>query len=273
LTGCGQGAGFQPFQPGREIHDGAMPPHDDAWRPPDTGPDSFHTTHWSIVLAAQDSSAPEAAGALEALCRTYWQPLYAFVRRSGHDVETARDLTQAFFERLLAKKDLKAADPVKGRFRSFLLASLKHFLANDWDRQMAVKRGGRYAFISLEAAGAEIEFQSEARRDWSPDRIYEQRWALAVLEEARRRLEADYRARGQDDLFTGLSAHLGGDPEVVPYAEAAGPLGLSAEAARKAVERMRCRYGQLLRKVVARTVARPEEIDDELRHLRSLLQR
>jgi RNA polymerase sigma-70 factor (ECF subfamily) len=148
---------------------------------------------------------------------------------------------------------------------------LKHFLANEWDRRAAVKRGGCYEFISLEATGAEIEFQTEAQREFPPDRLYERRWALAVLDAARRQLEADYRARGKHDLFASLSAHLAGDPEAIPYAEAAGALGLSAPALRKAVERMRRRYGQLLREVVAQTVAKPEEVDEELRHLRSLL--
>ncbi|MBM3879679.1 MAG: sigma-70 family RNA polymerase sigma factor [Verrucomicrobia bacterium] len=249
-----------------------MPAQDDALPSPFAGCGTFPPTHWSVVLAAQDSRNARAADALEELCRTYWRPLYAFVRRSGHNVETARDLIQAFFERLLAQKDLKSVHPAKGRFRSFLLASLKHFLANEWDRQTAVKRGGRCEFISLEAAGVEIEFQSEAPRGLSPDGLYERRWALAVLEEARRRLEADYRARGKQDLVTCLSAHLAGDPAAVPYAEVGGTLGLSPAALRKAVERMRRRYGQLLREVVAQTVATPDKVDEELRHLRRLLQ-
>jgi RNA polymerase sigma factor (sigma-70 family) len=249
-----------------------MPTSDDTSPLAMVGSATFQTTHWSVVLAAQDSAAPEAVGALEDLCRIYWRPLYAYIRRAGRDVETARDLTQAFFERLLEKKDLKAADPAKGRFRSFLLASLKHFLANDWDRRMAVKRGGRYDFISLEAVGAEIEFQSEARRELSPDRFYERRWALAVLEQAHRQLEADYRARGQHDLLAVLNGHLACDPEALPYADVAAAVGLRADAARKAAERMRRRYGELLREVVARTVTTPKEVDDELRHLRSLLQ-
>jgi DNA-directed RNA polymerase specialized sigma24 family protein len=234
-------------------------------------PSWFTTTHWSVVLAAQDSRNGQAVEALESLCRAYWRPLYSYVRQSGRDIETARDLTQAFFERLLAKKTLKAADPAKGRFRSFLLASLKYFLANEWDRQTAVKRGGRYEFISLEAAGAESALQSDAGRELSPDRLYERRWALAVLEQARGRLEAEYRVRGKHDLFTSLGAHLAGDPEALPYTAAAEAVGLSADAARKAVERMRRRYGQLLREVVAETVAAAGEVDEELRYLRAVL--
>lgn len=238
---------------------------------PRTGSGTFHTTHWSVVLAARDSRDPRAEGALEELCRAYWRPLYAFIRRTGVDVEPARDVTQSFFERFLAKNALRAVDPAKGRFRSFLLASLKHFLANEWDRRTAVKRGGRCTFISLEAAGAELEFQADARRALTPDRLYERRWALAVLEEARRRLEAEYEARDKADLFGGLSAHLAADPNALPSADLGRVLGLSPEALRKAAERMRRRYGQRLREVVAETVATPGEIDEELRHLRSLL--
>lgn len=232
----------------------------------------FPATHWSVVLAAQDSRDPGASDALDQLCRTFWRPLYGYVRRAGHDVESARDLTQAFFERLLEKKTLKAVDPAKGRFRSFLLASLKHFLANDWDRRMAAKRGGQFDFISLEAAQAEGALELDSRGELSPDRLYDRRWALAVLEEARRRLEMDYRAQGKGELFASLSEHLAGDPQAQPYAEIAGRLGLSADALRQAMHRMRRRYGQLLREAVVRTVGRPEETDEELRHLRLSLQ-
>jgi RNA polymerase sigma-70 factor (ECF subfamily) len=149
---------------------------------------------------------------------------------------------------------------------------LKHFLANEWDRQKAVKRGGRFQFISLEAAGAEIEFQAEVQRQLTPDRLYDRRWAFALLEHTRRQLQAEYEAEGKQSLFASLNAHLSGEPEALPYAATAAKLGLNEPAVRKAVERMRRRFGRLLRESIAQTVSAAGEIDEELRHLRSLLQ-
>jgi DNA-directed RNA polymerase specialized sigma24 family protein len=231
----------------------------------------FATTHWSVVLAAGQRDAPQSAAALEQLCRTYWYPLYLFVRSSGYDEESAKDLTQAFFEHLLEKEYVKDADAAKGRFRTFLLAALKHFLANEWDRTKTVKRGGRCRSVPLETTVAEAELQRGVRRHLDPEQLYEHRWALALLDQVLQELQAEQVAGGKAALFSALQVYLTGDKERPPYSATASQLGMSVEAVRKAVERLRQRYGQLLRQAVAQTIARPEEIDAELRHLRVVL--
>ena len=232
---------------------------------------TFATTHWSVVLAAGQSADAQASAALEQLCRTYWRPLYVFVRSSGYDEETAKDLTQAFFERLLARDYVKAAAPARGRFRSFLLAAMKHFLANEWDRTQTVKRGGRCRFVPLETAVVEAEIQRGARRDLNPEQLFERRWAMALLDQVHQELEAEQVASGKSALFSALQVYLTGDKARPPYSATAAQLGMSVEAVRKAVERLRQRYGQLLRQAVAQTIDTPEEIDAELRHLRVVL--
>lgn len=231
----------------------------------------FTTTHWSVVLAAGGEPSSPPAQALETLCRTYWHPLYAFVRRQGYDPEDAQDLTQAFFERLLEKDYVKGADPTRGRFRTFLLAALKHFLANEWDRTKTVKRGGRCRFVPLETTVAEAELQRGARRDLNPEQLFEHRWAMALLDQVHQELEAEQVAGGKAALFAALQVYLTGDQERPPYSATAAQLGMSVEAVRKAVERLRQRYGQLLRQAVAQTVSSPEEVEAELRHLRVVL--
>jgi RNA polymerase sigma-70 factor (ECF subfamily) len=231
----------------------------------------FATTHWSVVLVAGHGTDARATEALERLCGTYWRPLYLYVRSSGYDEETAKDLTQAFFERLLAKNCVKDADAARGRFRSFLLAALKHFLANEWDREKAVKRGGRCRFVPLETAFAEAELQRGTPRDFNPEQLFERRWAMALLDQAHQALEAEQVAGGKSALFSALQVYLTGDKERPLYSATAAQLGMSVEAARKAAERLRQRYGQLLRQAVAQTVDSPEEIDAELRHLRVVL--
>ena len=233
----------------------------------------FATTHWSVVLAAGHGTETLAADALERLCGTYWRPLYLFVRSSGYDEETAKDLTQAFFERLLGKDYVKDADPTRGRFRTFLLAALKHFLANEWDRTKTVKRGGRCRFVPLETAVAEAELQRDARRDLNPEQLFERRWAMALLDQVHQELEAEQAASGRAARFSALEVYLTGDKERPPYSATATQLGMNVEAVRKAVERLRQRYGQLLRQAVAQTVSSPEEIEAELRHLRVVLSR
>jgi DNA-directed RNA polymerase specialized sigma24 family protein len=232
---------------------------------------TFATTHWSVVLAAGQSADAQASVALEQLCRTYWRPLYLFVRSSGYDEETAKDLTQAFFERLLGRDCVKAAVPARGRFRSFLLAAMKHFLANEWDRAKAVKRGGRCRFVPLETTVLEAELQRSPHRDLDPEQLFERRWATALLDRVQQELEAEQGAGGKAALFSALQVYLTGDKERPPYAAPASQLGLSVEAVRKAAERLRHRYGQLLRQAVAQTIDAPEEIDAELRHLRVVL--
>lgn len=241
--------------------------------PAANGPRLFTTTHWSVVLAAGCSNDPRATEALEHLCRTYWRPLYLFVRNSGYDEETAKDLTQAFFERLLQKDYVKEADPARGRFRSFLLAALKHFLANQWDRTKAVKRRGRFQFVPLDSPVAEAELPSWQGGGLDPEQLFERHWAMTLLEQVDRELEADQVAGGKGRLFSALQVYLTGDTERPPYAATASQLGMSVEAVRKAVERLRERYGQLLRQSVAQTVSSPEEIEAELRHLRAVLSR
>lgn len=237
------------------------------------GPRLFTTTHWSVVLAAGRSNDPRATEALERLCRTYWRPIYLFVRNSGYEEERAKDMTQAFFERLLEKDYLKEADPARGRFRSFLLAALKHFLANEWDRTKTVKRGGRFQFVALDNAIADAELQRSARRALDPEELFERRWAMSLLDHVDRELEAEQVAGGKAPLFSALQVYLTGDKERPSYAVTASQLGMSVEAVRKAVERLRQRYAQLLRQAVAETVRSPEEIEAELRHLRTVLSR
>ena len=231
----------------------------------------FATTHWSVVLSAGHGNDMCATEALERLCCTYWRPLYFFVRSLGYDEETAKDLTQAFFERLLEKDYIKEADAAKGRFRSFLLAALKHFLANEWDRKQAVKRGGRCRFVPLETSVEEAELQSGAHHDLNPEQIFERRWAMALLDQVHQELEAEQTAGGKSALYSALQVYLTGDKERPPYSDTASQLGMSVEAVRKAVERLRQLYGQLLRQSVAQTIGSPEEIDAELRHLRVVL--
>ena len=243
----------------------------DGVAPSAKAPGRFATTHWSVVLAAGHGTDARAAEALERLCGTYWRPLYLFVRSSGYDEETAKDLTQAFFERLLEKDYVKDADAARGRFRTFLLAAWKHFLANEWDREKAVKRGGRCRFVPLETTVAEAELQRGARRDLNPEQLFERRWAMALLDQVHQELEAEQVAGGKAARFSALRVYRTGDKERPPYSATAAQLGMSVEAVRKTVERLRQRYGQLLRQAVAQTVDAPEEIDAELRHLRVVL--
>jgi RNA polymerase sigma-70 factor (ECF subfamily) len=248
-----------------------MAGHSDGVEPSAKVSGLFASTHWSVVRAAGDSTDTCAIEALGRLCGAYWRPLYLFVRSSGYDEETAKDLTQAFFERLLGKDYVKEADPARGRFRSFLLGALKHFLANEWDREKAVKRGGRCRFVPLETTVLEAELQRGTRRNLNPEQIYERRWAMTLLDQAQQALEAEQAAGGKAAPFSALQVYLTGDKERPPYAATAAQLDMSVEAVRKAVQRLRQRYGQLLREAVAQTVGSPEEVEAELRHLRAVL--
>ena len=224
---------------------------------------SFSATRWSVVLAA----AGEADDALATLCRAYWYPLYAFLRRQGLSTHDAEDVTQGFFAHLLGKSALTHVDPAKGRFRTFLLASLKHFLADERDRADAQKRGGGQANISLDACDAEERYALEPCDDFSPDRLFDRRWAIAVTEQALARLESEYSAAGKGALFSALKPLLTAPGTARPYSEVCAEFGMNEGALKTAVHRLRQRYGAALRAEIAETVGTEEEIDDELRHL------
>ncbi|MCX5684516.1 MAG: sigma-70 family RNA polymerase sigma factor [Planctomycetota bacterium] len=241
--------------------------------PPDRSSDSRHaggksfaTTHWSLVLAAGHGSRPDAGAALATLCEAYWYPLYYYVRRRGYRAEEAQDLTQAFFAVILEKGSLKVADPDRGRFRSFLLASLNHFLANEWRRASARKRGGGKPAISLDAESAETRYRREPAHDLTPERAYERRWALLLLEKALSTLRDEYAASGKAAAFARLSGFLAGREHVL-YEKAARELGMTEGAVKVAVHRLRRRCRAILRAEVAQTVADPADVDGELRHL------
>ena len=248
-----------------------MPPQNDVTRPSWTGPGTFRTTHWSVVLAARAGADTRATAALETLCRTYWYPLYAFVRLQGYAAEDAQDLTQGFFARLLAKDYLAAVDPAKGRFRSFLLAAIKHFLADERDKATALKRGGGQPLISLDAQQAEERYRLEPTHDWTPDKLFERRWALSLLSAVFERLEQDYAAAGKGELFQVGQRFLSPESGEADYPAAARQLDMNEGAVRMAVHRLRRRYAELFRAEVANTVADPGEIEDEMRHLRGIL--
>jgi RNA polymerase sigma-70 factor (ECF subfamily) len=224
----------------------------------------FPTTHWSIVLAADDSAAPAATRALETLCRTYWQPIYAFSRRIGASPEDARDLTQAFFADLLSSNSLKRADPKRGRFRSYLLGALKHFLADEHDRSQARKRGGGIEFVPIDAVLAESRYGLEAAVQDAPDAAYDRAWALAVLDRALARLREEFTLSGRAALFDGLKAFLIGDRGDVTFAQAADRLRITEGAAKMTVTRMRQRFRALVRQELAQTVVTSAELEEEL---------
>ncbi len=228
---------------------------------------AFVTTHWSLVVSAGDNDTPHARDALEKLCRAYWFPIYAFVRRQGHSPHDAQDLTQEFFARLLEKKHLAGADPAKGRFRSFLLVSLKHFLANEWDKARAQKRGGGQLLIPIDAATAETSCGIEPADNLTAEKIFERRWALTLLEHVLRRLRAEYVRDDREKLFEQLKPTLTEVSRSVRYAEIATRLGTTEGAVKVAVHRLRQRYREVLRAEIADTVASPGEVEDEIRNL------
>jgi len=227
----------------------------------------FTSTHWSQVVAAADASSPRAAEALAQLCRTYWYPLYAFIRRQGIDAEEAQDLTQEFFARLLEKNFIAAAAEEKGRFRSFLLVALKRFLINERERRQAQKRGGGQASISLDDLNAEGRYRFEPAEGLTADRIYEQRWALALLDEVMEGLRREYAADGKAEWFDALKVFLYDEKSEASQAAIGQRFHVSESAVKSAVHRLRKRYRERLRSEVANTVANPSEIDDELQHL------
>jgi DNA-directed RNA polymerase specialized sigma24 family protein len=235
--------------------------------PLSAGPDSFATTHWSVVLAAGRRGSPQSEAALAALCQAYWFPLYAYVRRVGHSVNDAQDLTQDFFARLLEKQYLATADPQRGKFRCFLLTSLKHFLANAGDRAKARKRGGGVRHLSLNLECGESRVQLEPSHDLTPEWLFERHWVLTLLHLVMGRLQAEYESSGKAEQFERLKGALTGSGERLPYAVLAAELGISEEAARQAASRLRKRYRELLREEVAQTLAETGDVDEEIRNL------
>ena len=230
----------------------------------------FEATSWTNLLAARQQDSPEAAAALEKLCRAYWYPLYAHVRRRGFDASDAEDLTQEFFYRILKENFLGAADRTKGRFRSFLLASLDNFL-NEHRRQAgAQKRGGGRMIFSLDAGEAEQRYMQEPATELSPEKIFTQRWVHALHEQVLARMQAEAAAAGRAAQLDRLKPFLTGDTGFGDYAQVAAELKLTPNAVAVAVHRLRARCQQMWREEIARTVASPEEIDGEIRHLRAL---
>ena len=230
----------------------------------------FATTHWSVVLAANQSNSPHADEALGVLCRAYWHPLYAFIRRRGYEEHQAKDLTQEFFARLLGKNYLRAVDRKKGKFRSFLLAALEHFLANEWRDAHAQKRGGGVTFISMDDSG-ERQYLQVPASGLSPVQIFERQWAITLLEQVLARLRDEFGIAGKAALFAELKIFLTGEKRPVSYAELAMRLQMTEAAIKMAVSRMRQRYGELLRAEIANTVTTPEEVEEELRALFAVL--
>ena len=225
----------------------------------------FRSTRWSLVQAAGRSRTPGARRALGELCEAYWPPLYAFVRRRGHDEHDARDLTQAFFERLLEKEDLRAADPERGRFRAFLLTSLRHFLANQWDAQQAKKRGGGRTSLSLDFELVERGLAPSLTDHRTPEAEFDRAWALQVLAEAARALESSYRTRGQGALFEALRPTLAGAS--LPYREIAERLSMNEGSVKVAAHRLRRRYRLEIEKQIEETVGSANEVQAEWQEL------
>jgi RNA polymerase sigma-70 factor (ECF subfamily) len=234
----------------------------------------FASTQWSVVLAAKAGGSESARAALATLCATYWRPLYAFIRRSGHSVEDAQDLTQTFFSRLIENDSLRHVDPALGKFRAFLLASLRNFLANEWRRGQAEKRGGAAKVVSIEDMNRAEDFYASGRiHSETPEQVYERNWALALLERTTARLAAEFEAAGKARVFTALKPYLTGDRKGA-YSQVAADLDLSEVAVRVTVHRMRGRFRDLLVQEVVRTLPEPvdpEALEDELRHLLAVL--
>jgi RNA polymerase sigma factor (sigma-70 family) len=238
----------------------------------DGGPHRFATTHWSLVLAAGQRGSAGAEEALARLCSLYWYPVYAFVRRQGHPRDDAQDLTQGFFTRLIEKGDLGDADRSRGRFRSFLLTACQHYLSNERDRARAQKRGGGILPLSMDVAVAESRYERALAHTETPERLYDRQWCLTLLAGVLDDLREDYEAAGKGRVFDRLKDFLTGDNGAGTHAEAARDLGMTADAVKVAVHRLRRRYREALRSRVADTVETDQEIDDEIRHLLKTLE-
>ncbi|HMF11358.1 MAG TPA: hypothetical protein VKE94_03605 [Gemmataceae bacterium] len=238
----------------------------------DAKSDRFRTTHWSLIVAARDRESAEAREALAALCEAYWYPLYAFIRRQGYAMEDARDLTQGFFARLLEKDYLAEVDRAKGKFRFFLLAACKNFLANERDRAMAKKRGGGRTILSFDANAAESRYVSEPHHALTPEHMFERRWALVLLQTVLARLRQEQERAGKGRQFDELKGFLAGDRGPPRYTQSAHTLRTTVGALRVAVHRLRTRYRELLHEEIGRTVDDPAEVEAEIRNLFSALE-
>jgi RNA polymerase sigma factor (sigma-70 family) len=232
---------------------------------------AFSTTHWSVVLAAGQTESPEATQALDRLCRAYWYPLYAYVRRQGHAPADAQDLVQEFFARLLERNYFRLADRSRGRFRTFLLTSLKHFLINEWTKAHRQRRGNGEPLLSLEEERAERRLSAEPATEQPPDTLYDRGWAAILLKRAMAALGEESERSGKGELLERLKQFLWGEKSGLSYAAMAEQLGMTEAAVKVAVHRLRQRYGELLRAEIARTVATPAEVNEELRYLVSVI--
>jgi len=230
----------------------------------------FPATHWSVVLAASQTAEPQAAAALDQLCRAYWYPLYVYVRSSGHTHENAQDLTQEFFARLLAKHYLSAVHPERGRFRWFLLSAVKRFLINEQERASAAKRGGTSPHIPFDGEKAEERYRLDAADQSTPDKLFDRAWATNLIQTTYQRLEEEYALEGKMRLFERLRVFLSGDRADLTCAEAGAELGMTEGAVKVAVHRLRRRYRDLLREQVAQTVHSAADLEEELRNLRAV---
>jgi len=236
--------------------------------PPAEGAVSFHTTHWTVVLRAAQSQQSDAPGALAELFRLYWYPLYTFARRCGHSPDDAQDLTQGFFLHLIEHKRLVRADPLRGKFRSFLLTSFKNYLCTESERARCHKRGGHYEFVSLDLKNAENRYRLQPADDLTAEEIFDARWALTLLGRAMTRLGEEYATEGRAAVFETLKVFLKANSPCSPsYEEAANALRISEGAAKSLIHRLRRRCGSILRAEVARTVSDPDEIDEEIHAL------
>ena len=238
-----------------------------------TSGDIFATTHWTVVLTAGQRGEPKAQVALEELCRTYWFPLYVYIRRRGHSKEDAEDLTQAFFARFLQKNYLANLDCQRGRFRAFLLAALKHFLANEWDKSQRQKRGGQLARLSLDWHDADTQFQVAAVDQLNPDEAFDRQWALTLLGKVVERLKQEALSGGKEAQFEQLKTFLTSGRGEASYSQAAHELGWQETAVRVAVHRLRKRYRQVLREEIANTLLEPAQVEEELRALFAVFRR
>lgn len=234
-------------------------------------PRDFRTTHWSLVLRAGRAAGPESAAALEELCQTYWFPIYAYVRRHVADPEDAKDFTQEFFGRLVGQNLVGQADPQRGKFRAYVLTLLKHFLANQWERARAQKRGGGHAPISLDALSAEERYALEPAQTFTPDQAFDRKWAEATLARVQEQLRCDYAAAGMGARYQRLKIFLLHGHAPSSYAQTAAELGLSEAAVKSAIFTLRRRFGELFRHQIAQTVDSPAEVEEEIHHLLAAL--
>ena len=231
----------------------------------------FATTHWSVVLNAGQDDSSQALLAIEKLARSYWYPLYAYVRRKGYDSHTAEDLTQEFFARVVNRDSFARVDRSKGRFRSWLLGAMNHFLAHEWEKARTQKRGGGAVMVPLDEAQANERYQRHLAVECAPEKLFDQQWAITILERAGTRLRAGYVADGRPEFYDCLKAFVSGEVAAPSYEEAALQLGLSESAVKSAIHRLRQHFQELVREEVAQTVCTPGDLDDELRYLLAVI--